>query len=142
MRLCAAQPLREQYLASDFGMRDHCAAVGPQQRPDDEPEPRFAGRVEAGIIQGELRRRAAQHGLDPHGCLPSAFRERSRGGSADSQVVDAWPALAEAGAVFAGGLVPGVVGQYNPAVTIQRAGALRQGVERHLSEFVGLDGLP
>lgn len=88
-----------------------------------------------------MRSPAAQHGVDSGGGLPSAFRERTGGGPAHSQVVDAEPAVAETGAVFARGLVPGLVGQDNPAAAIQHADAFGKRVEGHLNEFVGLNGL-
>src|ERR1035441_4646252 len=85
--------------------------------------------------------RAAQHGLDPHGCLQTALRERARGNPADSQVVDAQPATVRAGAVFGGGLAPGLVSQDDRAVTIQHADPFAKRVERNLNEFVRMDDL-
>jgi len=141
LRLRTAEFLAEQHLFGNLGMQDHGAAVGPAQRPGDEPEPCFPGRSGAGVIQGEVGRRAAHHGLNPHGRFRGPFRGRARGRPADSQVVDAQPAPARAGGVFAGGLAPGLVSQDDRAVAVQHANPFAQRVEGDLNEFVGLDGL-
>src|ERR1700683_5291387 len=120
MRLGAAEFLRQQYLAGNLGMQENSATGGLAQGPGDQPEPRFPGSRGAGIIQSELRICAAQHALYPDGRLEGAFRERARGSPADLQVVDAWPAAAQAGAVFAGEVAPGPVSHDDPTVTIQQ----------------------
>lgn len=129
MCLRVAEFLSQHYLAGDFGMQDNGALVGPARRPGDEPKPGLAGRRGAGVIQIELRNRAAQHGVDSDGRVQGVFGECAPGAPADFQVVDARPATAEAGAVFAREAVPRLVGEDDPPAAIQQADPFAQRIE-------------